>query len=242
MKICLAQIKPVTGDIAQNIERHEAFVATAVSHHADLILFPELSLTGYEPTLAQALAVQPHDSHLTLFQTLADAGPITIIVGAPTQNQPLPGISLLIFQPGQPRQMYTKQFLHADEEPFFTPGPTTTALIGPHGEAALAICYELSVPAHAQAAAENGAQIYLASVAKFARGMAAAHGRLAQIAQTYSMTALMVNCVGLADGEWCAGQSAVWNRDGQRLAQLDDTAEGVLIFDTETQALIQESI
>lgn len=238
MKICLAQIQPVTGDIPQNIARHRGFVATAVAHHADLILFPELSLTGYEPALAQKLALPPTDPRLDVFQTLADAGSITIAVGAPTQSTPLPGISLLIFQPGQPRRMYTKQFLHADENPFFTPGPTTTARLGLQNEAALAICYELSVPQHAKAAAEQGAEIYLASVAKFARGIAAAHGRLAQIAQTYGMVSLMVNCVGLADGEWCAGQSAVWNRDGQRLAQLDGQNEGMLIYDTKTASIL----
>ncbi|MBK8900327.1 MAG: carbon-nitrogen hydrolase family protein [Anaerolineaceae bacterium] len=242
MKICLAQTRPVTGDIAQNIQRHKMFVETAVSHQTDLILFPELSLTGYEPTLAQELAMRHDDPRLDIFQTMADAGPITIAVGVPTRSSPRPGISLLIFQPGQPRGIYTKQFLHTDEEPFFTAGPTTTALIGPHREAALAICYELSVPEHAAAAATSGAQIYLASVAKSARGMAAAHGRLAQIAQTYGMAALMVNSVGLADGEWCAGQSAVWNREGQRLTQLDDTAEGVFIYDTVSQAVILETL
>ncbi len=238
MKICLAQIKPVTGDIAANGERHKRFVRTAVAHHANLILFPELSLTGYEPTLAQELAIPLSDPRLDDFQTLADAGPITIAVGAPTQSTPLPGISLLIFRPGQPRSWYTKQFLHGDEEPFFTPGRATTALLGPRNEAALAICYELSVPAHAAAAAELGAQLYLASVAKFARGIGAAHGRMAQIAQLYGMTTLMVNCVGLADGEWCAGQSAVWNPDGQLLAQLDDQNEGLLLYDTKTGSIL----
>jgi predicted amidohydrolase len=112
MKICVAQTRPVTGDIQQNIEKHKVFVATAVSHQASLIIFPELSLTGYEPTLAQALAIQPNDSRLDVFQTIADAGEIVIGVGAPTQNQPRPCISLLIFQPHQPRQIYAKQYLH----------------------------------------------------------------------------------------------------------------------------------
>lgn len=234
MKICLAQTHPVTGNIAQNIERHCQFVEKAVTHNADLILFPELSLTGYEPTLAQALAIQPEDTRLDVFQAQADAGNITICVGVPTKGKTLPGISLLTFQPQRPRRRYTKQFLHADELPFFTAGQPSAGRIGPQNEAALAICYELSVPEHAQAAASSGAQIYLASVAKFSRGIAPAHSRLADIARTYNMLVLMSNCVGLADGERCAGQSAIWNRDGQRLAQLDNSSEGVLIFDTES--------
>ena len=120
MKCCVAQIKSITGDIERNIERHKEFVATAVSHHANLIIFPELSLTGYEPTLAQALAIQPDDPRLDRFQTMANAGKIIIGVGAPTQHQPRPCISLILFRPQQPRNLYTKQYFHEDEEPFFS--------------------------------------------------------------------------------------------------------------------------
>jgi predicted amidohydrolase len=90
MKICVAQTRYITGEIEQNIERHKVFMATAVAHHADIIIFPELSLTGYEPTLAQALVIQQDDRRLDIFQTLADVGQIVIGVGAPTQNQPRP--------------------------------------------------------------------------------------------------------------------------------------------------------
>ncbi len=237
MKICVAQTRPVTGDIVQNVERHRVFVATAVAHQAHIIIFPELSLTGYEPTLAQALAISPDDARLDVFQTLADAGPITIGVGVPTQNQPRPSISLVIFRPQQPRQTYTKQYLHADEEPFFVSGPPTAGLIGDKNQAALAICYELSVPQHAADAFSNRANIYIASVAKFANGVAQAGERLAEVARQYGMTVLMANSVGLADGGNCAGGTAVWNPNGALLGQLDDQNEGLLIFDTQTQEL-----
>ena len=235
MKICVAQTRPFTGDIQQNIERHKVFVETAVSQQANLIIFPELSLTGYEPTLAQALVIQPDDPRLDVFQTLADAGQICIGVGAPAENQPRPRISLLIFRPFQPRQRYSKQFLHADEEPFFSPGSPAAGLVGEKNDVALAICYELSVPEHATNAVKRGAQIYIASVAKFANGIAKAQQRLATIAKQHGMIVLMANCVGTADGEECAGQSAVWNRDGLMVEQLDAKNEGILVFDIDRQ-------
>ncbi len=61
MKICVAQTRPIIGDIQRNIERHKNFIALAGSYGADTVIFPELSLTGYEPTLAEALATQPAD-------------------------------------------------------------------------------------------------------------------------------------------------------------------------------------
>jgi predicted amidohydrolase len=49
MKICAAQTRPVRGDIQTNIDNHKKLIDLAVSNGADIIIFPELSLTGYEP-------------------------------------------------------------------------------------------------------------------------------------------------------------------------------------------------
>ncbi|RYZ53062.1 MAG: carbon-nitrogen hydrolase family protein, partial [Chitinophagaceae bacterium] len=97
-----------------------------------------------------------------------------------------------------------------------------------------AICYELSVPAHAEKVLQNGAQFYLASVAKTAAGAAKAAERLAQLAKDRAMTTLLVNCVGNCEDGLCAGQSAAWNPNGERLAQLDEKSEGLLLLDTAT--------
>ena len=52
MKICAAQTRPVKGNIQQNIENHKKLINLAVVNGADIIIFPELSITGYEPELA----------------------------------------------------------------------------------------------------------------------------------------------------------------------------------------------
>jgi len=54
MKIGIAQTRPFSGEISANIEKHILFVQHGISLGADVIIFPELSLTGYEPTLAKA--------------------------------------------------------------------------------------------------------------------------------------------------------------------------------------------
>ncbi len=53
MKICVAQTRPVKGDIQGNIENHIKLIDLAVLNGADTIIFPELSITGYEPELAK---------------------------------------------------------------------------------------------------------------------------------------------------------------------------------------------
>ena len=59
MKICVAQTRPVKGNIQANIENHKKIISFALSHEADTIIFPELSLTGYEPGLSKELAIDP---------------------------------------------------------------------------------------------------------------------------------------------------------------------------------------
>ena len=242
MKICVAQIRPIKGDIQSNIENHKKLIDLAVSHGADTVIFPELSITGYEPELAKELATDPDDSRFDDFQKISDTKQVTIGVGVPKKNNTGISISMVLFQPHKARQTYSKRYLHSDEEPFFVSGQSSIGLIGNKANIALAICYELSVPEHAENAFQSGVGIYIASVAKSADGVEKAVRRLSKIADKYSMTVLMSNCVGQADGYECAGKTSIWNDKGLLLRQLNDKDEGILILDTDTQELIEQTI
>jgi predicted amidohydrolase len=234
MKICVAQTKPVTGNIEQNIIRHKEFIRLAASLGADIIVFPELSLTSYEPALAKALAVDIHDHRLDDFQTISNAKKITIGAGIPVRTKKGITIGMIVFQPHHERLLYAKKYIHPDEEEFFIPGQNFPAINVAANTIALAICYELSIPAHAAEAFTTGAGIYIASVAKFMNGIDKATQRLSEIARTQGVFTLMSNCIGHADGSICAGKTAAWNTQGVLLAQLDESSEGILLLDTET--------
>ena len=242
MKICVAQTRPIIGDIQRNIEHHKNFIALVGSYGADTMIFPELSLTGYEPTLAEALATQPADKRFDDFQTISNTEQITIGVGIPTKTRTGICISLVLFQPHQARQTYSKQYLHPDEDEFFVNGDGFPSVRVNQTTLALAICYELSVLEHAERAVKSGADIYIASVAKFADGVAKAINRLADIAKTYAMPVFMANCIGPADGAECAGKTSIWNEKGVLIGQLNDTHEGILIYDPDTQELIEKAL
>ena len=238
MKICITQTNPIKGDIETNIARHKKFIELAVSNAADIIIFPELSLTGYEPSLAKELATDANDIRLNDFQIISDTHQISIGVGLPTKSNAGICISMIFFQPNNPRQVYSKKYLHADEELFFVSGANISGIKIKEKNVALAICYELSVPQHSEDAFKSGAEIYIASVAKTATGVEKAFKTLSDTASKYSMTTLMSNSVGLCEDGLCAGQSAVWNNKGVLITQLDNTSEGILIFDTETQKVV----
>lgn len=242
MKICISQTKPAKGDIQNNLKQHIKMITLAVDHKADAIIFPELSLTGYEPTLAQALAITSDDTKLDTFQQISDEHQIIIGAGMPTQQEAGICISLILFQPNQSRQTYSKKYLHADEEPFFVSGKNFPILTINETNLAFAICYELTVPHHAKTAVSHQAQIYIASVAKTAAGVEQAYKRLAHIAQTHALPVLMSNCVGPSDNFISAGGTAVWHQTGQLAAALDDTHQGLIIYDTETKETVIISI
>ena len=230
MKICIAQTNSVTGDIQTNIENHKKWIEKAVAEEAKIIIFPELSLTGYEPTLAENLATTADDPRLEDFQTISNKSDITIGVGVPTRADAGIHITMVLFQPGRGRITYSKKYLHPDEDAFFVSGKNFPALMINGINISLAICYEISVPQHAGDASKHGAQVYIASVAKFTGGIDKASETLAGIAAKYNMTVLMANCIGAADGGVCAGKSSIWDDKGNLLGQLDSTREGILIW------------
>lgn len=121
MKICIAQTRPVKGDIEANIVDHINWINQAVNQNADFIIFSELSLTGYEPELAKELAIEIGDTRLNGFQEISDVKDIIICVGVPTKAKNGTCISLVIFQPNKERSLYSKQYLHEDELPYFVP-------------------------------------------------------------------------------------------------------------------------
>jgi predicted amidohydrolase len=238
MKICVAQLRPVAGDIVRNIQRHKQVIELAATDGANIIIFPELSITGYEPTLARQLATNANDARFDEFQEIADTRRITIGVGVPTKQSDGICISLVLFQPQTARTTYSKRYLHADEEPFFVSGDTSVKVISDDAHIAFAICYEVFVPEHAADASRRGATIYVASVAKPARNVERAVQTLSDIARKYSMTVLMSNSVGPSDNFEAAGKTSVWNDRGVLLAQLTDASEGWLMLDTTTQEVV----
>jgi predicted amidohydrolase len=235
MKIALAQTKPIKGNISANMEAHAKLIVSALQYDINAIFFPELSLTGYEPELAEELAVEPADKTFDNFQDLSDTNKITIGVGMPIKTSLGITISMMIFQPSLRRKIYSKQQLHADEMPYFVNGEQQAILTINNVKVAPAICYESLQISHASQANELGAELYLASVAKSQNGIDKAMIHYPQIAKQFAMPVLMANCVGYCDNFESVGKSAVWTKNGELAGQLDGSDEGIIIFDTETE-------
>lgn len=239
MKICIAQTEPIKGNVSANIDAHKRFIELALSLNAEAVFFPELSLTGYEPELAKKLATNHNDKRLDIFQQISDKNNTIIGLGLPTVTESQIRISMMIFEPNQTRQTYSKQQLHSDELVYFENGVEQVIIKADDTHIAPAICYESLQPTHFETAFKLGANVYLASVAKPAKGVEKAFDHYPKVAKQFAMPVLMSNCVGFCDNFLSVGKSSVWTKEGELVGQLDDKMEGILIFDTKTEEIVK---
>ncbi|MEZ4786224.1 MAG: carbon-nitrogen hydrolase family protein, partial [Candidatus Kapaibacterium sp.] len=187
MKLAVAQLRSIAGDIDYNVRRHEALLSLAASRGADLIIFPELSLTNYEPQLARGLVMSETDSRIENLQAVSDRHGMVIGVGMPTAAGSDVRISMLYLQPGKEAATYSKQHLHEDELPYFVEGTESIVLSLEREKLVPAICYESLLPKHAEQAAMLNASVYLASVAKPEGGVERGAKHYPMIARQHSM-------------------------------------------------------
>lgn len=236
MKLAIAQLAPVKGNVDENIKAHCQAAMKASESGAEFVLFSELSLTGYEPDLATELAMTPADPRLNELQDAADKYKVSLCVGLPlladANSENGIEIGMLLFTPNAPVHKYAKQCLHADEFPFFVAGQEC-AVFSEYGEVlAPAICYESMLESHASEAAEKATTVYLASVAKDQPGIEKASTHYPFIASKHNMMVVMSNSVGPCDNFVAAGQSGVWSATGEQLSVLGASQEALLVLDT----------
>lgn len=222
LRIAAAQSSSVPGDVVGNLRRHLAFVDAAAAEGASLLLFPELSLTGYELPLLTRHVLSADDPVLEPVRERARQHRITVVLGAPVPGTSgsLPAIGAICVHPDGSGALYRKRFLHAGEERFASPGEVNT-----HGldvddqRVSLAICADTVHAEHPRWARADGATVYAAGVLWSGAGYAADAAIVQIWATGHGMAVLVANHGAPTGGFAAAGKSALWGPDGQRLAE-----------------------
>lgn len=228
--IAAAQSMSVPGDVSRNVAHHLRFGTIAAERGVQLLVFPELSLTGYELAIARSNAVHPDSSDLDPLRQLATDAHMTMVVGAPLLNDKDElHIAALALRPDGSVLRYTKQHVHQSEEEVFTSGPGGPALRVEDANVALAICADATHPEHAASAAARGANVYAVGVMITEDGYARKVALLRNYVLEHSMAVLMANYSGATGGWASAGKSALWSEAGQLVAASTGTEETLVV-------------
>ena len=245
MKAALAQISPRLGDLGKNLDLHLECIEKAGRRKADLIIFPELSLTGYTlMDLVPDVAVDP--ARDPLFQKLVAASrTIDIVVGFLEEiEQGLFMNSAAYLAAGRISHIHRKVFLPTggmfEEAKFFGRGRHFRTFTTSFGKTGLMICRDFLSYGACYLLFADGLDILIVISAAPGRGMtgedAFATSRMWELmGETISFfsTSFVIYCnrVGIEDGKTFAGGSFIFGPDGRRLAKAAEIEEELLIAD-----------
>ncbi len=229
-RIIAAAQYAAAADFPTNLERHLRYASAAASLGVQLLVFPELSLTGYQLEYAAANPISPHSPALEPLRAAARELRITILAGAPVQfGSAQPSIGQLAFLPDGLVVVHTKQHLAGAEFDHFQPGRGGPVLRIGALMVASAICNDITHPEHAASAAAHRATIYAASVLLREQVYAAETAMLAGYARQHGMTVVLANHAAETGGWLPAGRSAIWDEQGAQVAQSEGTEEALVL-------------
>jgi predicted amidohydrolase len=240
--IAVAQTCPVKGDVKANIEEHLRLAYGAAAEGAQIVVFPELSLTGYELGLADALAFSERDPRLSSLIDAASSHSMTLIVGAPVRIGARLHIGAFILSPGGTPELYTKHYLGAfsasascdgtvppAEATVFHPGDRNPLILPDGNIAAVAVCADIGRSSHPREAARRGARTYLASMFIIPSELEGETAKLRGYAVQHSMAVALANFGSPSGGLKSGGRSTIWSETGELLVQLAAAGAGVAV-------------
>lgn len=171
MRITMAQLEPTLGDIDANLDRVAQVAEAAAAESTDLVVFPELFLSGYSIGDVDAdLSMRPDDSRI--LKAVAAAGRAGVALGfvETTSHGPHTYNSTAYYADGQLVHVHRKLYLPAyrpfEERNHFTPGPTLRAFLGPaETRLGVLLCNDAWQPQLAFLAVQDGAQLLLVPAA-----------------------------------------------------------------------------
>lgn len=173
MRLALAQCSPSPVDLEANLLTAARLLAEAAEHGAQLVVFPELWLTGYELAAIAgdpSLALGPDDPRLDPLRQLCQRAQLTAVLGSPWRDRSgsddsdeRPLLAAPILHPDGSVHVSAKLHLHGKERDVFRPGAAASPFPLHGWRVAVAICYDVAIPSHAAAAAAAGADLYLGS-------------------------------------------------------------------------------
>jgi NAD+ synthase (glutamine-hydrolysing) len=242
VRLALCQLNATVGDIARNAERIREGTSAAREAGAELVLFPELALTGYPP---EDLLLKEHflaAAAATLRELAADTHGVVAVVGFPERAEDVFN-SAAVLAEGSVHAVYRKVYLPNygvfDEQRYFQSGPSGAVIDLGRERLGLTVCediWEPGPPASEEALA--GATLILnISASPYHAGKGAEREHMfAQRARENLACVAFCGLVGGQDELVFDGHSCVIDHTGATIARAAQFQEELLICDVDLEA------
>ena len=248
----LAQINTKLGRVTDNLEKHLAYIEAAKNQQANLVVFPELSLTGYVlQDLASTVSIRANQDCEPFATMLAASKEIDIIFSFVEEDQRNRFfISSAYLNKGTVLHIHRKVYLPTygmfDEGRFFAAGDSIRAFDTPYGRVGMLICEDFWHASPPYLLWLDGADVFFLLSASPGRGIGNEKEMetsywVDHINQAYAslFTAFMVhtNRVGYEDGLHFWGGSSVYDPNGKLLSRAIEPEESLTIVDIDLNQL-----
>jgi NAD+ synthase (glutamine-hydrolysing) len=243
MRLALAQVDLTVGDVDGNARIVREWTATARAAGAQLVAFPEMTLTGYpieDLAFRESLAAA---NRAALEDLAAETGDMAVVVGYLDRDAQGPRNAAAMLHRGRAAGTYYKHFLPNygvfDERRYFAPGTSVTLYEAGGTTVAVVICEDIWVDGGTVAAAgAAGAELVIViNGSPYERGKSRARYELvARRAAEAGATLAYVNTTGAQDELVFDGDSRVVAADGTVLARAGRFADELLVVDLDLPA------
>jgi predicted amidohydrolase len=242
LSVALAQIDPALGDRGRNLERHREWVKRAADAGAKLLVFPELSLTGYFlKDLVPESAIQLDSKEMRDLAALS--AELDVVLGTVIESPDHRYFNAsLYFSQGELVHVHRKVYLPTygmfDEQRYFAPGDRFRSFATPFGRAGMLVCEDIWHLSSAYILSLEGVDMIICPSSSPGRGITtderlgtAESYRL--VCRTYAqfLTTFFLYCnrVGFEDGANFWGGSMVIGPNGDIIAQHEDADEALVL-------------
>jgi len=242
LTVGLAQIDPALGDRDRNLERHREWVGQATAAGANLLVFPELSLTGYFlKDLVPDSAIRLDDPIMGELAGLSTK--LDVVLGAVVEDPDHRYFNAsLYFSHGELVHLHRKVYLPTygmfDEQRYFAPGDRFRSFKTGFGRTGILVCEDIWHLSSAYILSLEGVDMIICPSSSPGRGITTDE-RLGTaesynlVCRTYAqfLTTFFLYCnrVGFEDGANFWGGSMVIGPNGDIIAQQEDADEALVL-------------
>lgn len=226
LKITLGQFEPILGDKQKNLATMKEILKQAVRQKSDLVLFPELCLTGYFiQNLQEDVAESIEGPSIRYVRELCEKLSIYTVFSWPERGEDgnIYNSACLISNQGEVVGNYRKIHLYDREKEIFTPGNDFYVFETELGRIGIIVCFDLDFPESARMLHAQEADIILIPTNNFHPYERYQEVYVKVRAMENETPVAICNRVGQEEDLKYFGESAAFDAHGYQLLKLDKT-------------------